>query len=170
MDDADELLDELARRPDCVLAAAAGQPRLPAGENRLPSDLVRFYERCGGALIHTDPPDFGLQVRAPADLGLANDELVAGAFVEPGDISEHWYVIANGIGSTIDLISIDLHPDRLGRCYDSFSEVHASPGDCAIVATSFTDLLRRALEAPRDAWWWTTVDFEDLGDAYEGIY
>lgn len=38
-----------------------------------------------------------------------------------------------------------------------------------MIATSFTDLLRRALDGPRDHWWWTADDFEGLRDAYDGV-
>jgi hypothetical protein len=166
MADLDNLIAQLEAHPDCVLLPPAGLPQLAAGEDRLPADLERFYRMFGGALIFPDS-DYGLQVRAPDEVVLSNSEPAFQGRVEPGDISEHWYLIANGMGSQIDLLSIDLHPERLGRCYDSFWDVHASPGDCAVVATSFTDLLRRALNGPKDAWWWTVDGFEGLGDAYD---
>ncbi len=161
----DHLLEQLDERRDCRLLSPAGHPRLGPG-HVLPDDLREFYDRCGGATVRVGHP-YGLDLRAPDQLVLSNS-LVAGQEAVPaGDISESWYVVASGVGSGIDLISIDLHPDRLGRCYDSFWDVHASPGNCDVVATSFTDLLRRALLSEADSWWWTEDPFEGLGDAYD---
>ncbi len=142
-----------------------GRPAVRAGDV-LPDDVGRFYDRCGGAIIRVGHP-YGLELRRSDQLLQSNPLLVQDDL--PGDISEHWYVIANGVGSGIDLISIDLHPARLGRCYDSFWDVHASPGNCAVVAVSFTDLLDRAMRSHADVWWWTENDFEGLGDAYDDV-
>lgn len=158
-----QLLDELVRREDCVLLPPAGPPAVQQGD-LLPDDLRLFYERCGGGSVRTGHA-YGLDLRPPRGLVPTNTVTVP---LEELDISSHWYVVANGAGSTIDLVSIDLHPDRVGLCYDSFWDVHASPGNCAVVATSFTDLLRRALSSRDESWWWTEEAFEGLGDAYDG--
>lgn len=157
------LLDELERRKDCRLLPPAGPPAVQRGD-LLPEDLRLFYERCGGASVRTGHA-YGLDVSPPHALVPTNSVAVP---LEELDISSHWYVVANGGGTTIDLVSIDLDPARLGRCYDSFWDVHASPGNCAVVATSFTDLLRRALASRDESWWWTEDAFEGLGDAYDG--
>ncbi len=159
----DHLLEQLDERRDCRLLPPAGQPKLGPG-HILPDDLRQFYDRCGGATVRVGHP-YGLDLRAPDQLVPSNPLIFGEAL--PGDISESWYVVANGVDSGIDLVSIDLHPDRLGRCYDSFWDVHASPGNCNVVATSFTDLLRRALLSEAESWWWTEDAFEGLGDAYD---
>ena len=41
-------------------------------------------------------------------------------------------------------------------------------GTCPIVASSFTDLIGRLLEAEGRDIYWYEPDFESLGDAYDG--
>ena len=57
----------------------------------------------------------------------------------PEDISIDWYIIAKA--GPEQAISIDLNRERLGRCYDSFREIHAVSRSSGIVATSFVDLV-----------------------------
>lgn len=55
------------------------------------------------------------------------------------DISSNWYIIGRDMNK--EYITIDLNPLRLGRCYDSYWENHGVPGNCAIIATTFTELI-----------------------------
>jgi antitoxin YokJ len=99
-----------------------------------------------------------------AELVLANPVII-GERVD--DISDSWYIV--GRGGAGEFMSIDLHPDRVGTCYDSFREVHGVPGSCAVIALSFTDLLERLLAAHGGHWYWLEPDFAPLGDAYDSV-
>lgn len=158
--DLDPVLEELVMTPGCVVLPPVGRPVLDP-RHRLPDDLARFYDLCGGALVQPTPA-FGLAVHGPADLRPSNGELALEG--RPGDRSQHWYLVAHVVDAPLELVSIDLHPDRLGRCADSFWDVHASPGNCALVATSFTDLVARALQHRGEGSWWLDAP---LGDAYD---
>ncbi|QIF00743.1 hypothetical protein [Roseimicrobium sp. ORNL1] len=81
------------------------------------------------------------------------------------DISAWWYLIAKGNNPT-EAIVIDLHPERLGRCYDGFHQVYAT-ADSRVVARSFTALIEGLLHAKGTSHFWEQEDFEDLGFAYE---
>jgi antitoxin YokJ len=127
-----------------------------------PADLRQFYELCGGVDFFAGS-DYPSQISPPGGLVLANS-VIAGSRV-PDDISDSWYIIARGDGS--EFMTIDLHPDRTGICYDSFLEIHGAPGSEAIIATSFTDLLERILANQGRHWYWLEPDFVSLGDAYD---
>ena len=73
----------------------------------------------------------------PTNLVLVGDRV-------PDDITDTWHVVVDG-GDGEQFISVDLHPDRLGRCYDSFEDVHGMPGSCP----GGGPLVHRAARAPR---------------------
>lgn len=130
---------------------------------QLPSGLGEFYRRCNGISLFTDR-EYPLFIHRFDELQRANPLIVGHPCEE--DRSYHWFVIANdGNG---DYISIDLSPERLGRCYDSHFTSHAARGQCPVVAVSFTDLLERAVANHGDYFWWLKDSFESLGDAYDG--
>jgi hypothetical protein len=83
------------------------------------------------------------------------------------DITSQWYIIASD--GHRDYLTIDLSCQRLGKCYDSFWDRHGVVGECAVIATSFTDLLERLIANNGQHWYWLTEDFTSLGDAYDVI-
>lgn len=154
-----DLLDRIARLPGCSVLPPTGPP--PDGLV-LPPGLTALYRMCGGLrLFHGS--DYPLTVRPPNGLVPVNQVLLDRWPL--GDHSDTWYALADtGDG---DLIAVDLDPDRLGRCYDSSAWTHAIAGSCAVVATSPTDLLTRAVTGNGDRWWWLQPGFRSLGDAYD---
>ena len=158
-----QLLDRVATTPGCRLLPVAGLPALEPG-HVLPRDMASFYDLCGGADLFEGAP-YGVRMSSPSDLRPSNPVIV-GQQVDD-DISATWYIAASGGGG--EFISIDLHPDRLGRCYDSFREVHGVPGSCAIIAQSFTDLIERLIASKGSHWYWLDPEFESLGDAYDVV-
>ena len=88
------------------------------------------------------------------------------------DISWSWYVIAatdNG-----DYFSIDLSPERAGRCYDSFHETHALRGNTDVIAHTFTEFLERIFHLLRSCqsdggFWEDKLKSLCLSDAYDDI-
>lgn len=147
----------------CNVFSPRGFPEIEEGDV-LPQDLLEFYTICGGVELFTNS-DFGISIVAPDKFMLANP-IIVGEKCEY-DISSHWYTLGD-LGSG-NYITIDLHPDRLGKCYDSHWDSHGVVGSSTVVATSFTDFLNRILISEGKSWYWYSDDFESLGDAYDGI-
>jgi hypothetical protein len=162
----DDVVARIERTPDCLLLPPTGLPRPVLGKgHRLPDDVRRFYQLCGGARIHRSS-GYGFTVVAPEHVVRVDMDLLGKVY--ESDISSSWYVAATLNASVLDIISIDLAPERLSRCYCSFVGYHRLPGECPIVATSLTELLGRLLdEQGRYLFWWEE-EFESLGDAYDG--
>ena len=159
----DELIKQVGSTPGCKVLPPAGQPTLRPGE-MLPDDLKEFYELCGGAMLFAGS-DYRLDIYPPLTFVPSNLEILGKSAT--GDISDLWYVIARS--GPEEKLSIDLHPARLGRCYDSFWDRHGVAGSSAVVAESFTDLLGRCLAARGARWWWLEEDWPGLGDAYDDV-
>ncbi|MCM3629805.1 SMI1/KNR4 family protein [Paenibacillus glycanilyticus] len=160
MNDIDALLRQIASSPHCKVEPAKGIPETEG--NSLPADLKHFYELCGGIKLF-DNKDYECHIVPPLEFVLSNPVIV-GEQVEE-DISSSWYIVAHdGNG---DYISIDLHPNRLGKCYDSFWDTHAVVGDCPVIARTFTELLNRLVQNNGEHWYWLREDFQSLGDAYD---
>jgi antitoxin YokJ len=150
--------------PNCRILPAVGLPGLPAG-HLLPDDLREFYHLCGGVFVR-EHSGFPLFIVSPVRLvpanpvimvGLSDTQLVRWA----EDLSSSWFILAEGENATY--VTIDLSPQRLGQCYDSFWDRH--PDNSPIIATSFGDFLERLVEA-RGRYYWDLDDFEPLGDPY----
>lgn len=155
------LLVTAAWSGQCQVHLADGVPNVP-GELRLPDDLAAFYRNCGGIDLFLGR-DYGISIVSPK-LFQPSNPVIVGEQV-PDDISSTWYIIAETPNG--DHLSIDLSPERNGRCYDSFYEIHAVVGLSPIIATNFTSLLENLLNAAGGYWYWLEPDFGDLGDAYE---
>jgi hypothetical protein len=156
-----ELVDLLRGLQACVVKPSTGFPYVDQLD--LPEDLGRFYLECGGIELFTNKP-YPLTLAEPGQFLRANPE-IAMKDDPTGDISDDWYIIGRS-GST-QYITIDLNPSRLGRCYDSFWDMHACPGDSPVIALTFTDLLTNLIRAQGDYLYWTQSDFVPLGDAYD---
>nr|WP_277815976.1 MULTISPECIES: SMI1/KNR4 family protein [Lysinibacillus] len=114
----------------------------------MPNDLLEFYNICEGVGLFADA-DFEVSIVSPDKFLLANP-IIVGEKCEY-DISSHRYIIADlGNGN---FLTIDLHPDRLGKCYDSHWDSHGIVGSSTVVAKSFTDLLMRLFESKGDSWY-----------------
>jgi hypothetical protein len=179
--DISTLLDVVKNTEDCIVQPASGRPSI-GPSHLLPSDVEEFYRLCGGVVLFQSIA-FPLTILPPQRVALANAvitcsseaELLAGGLMDADDISWSWYTIAeDGNG---DYFTIDLSPDRAGRCYDSCHETHAQPGDTPVVAQSFTEFVVRMrnliLESSRrrdrdSRWHWRDmVGKLTLGDAYD---
>ena len=155
------LLDLLATDPTCTILEAKGYPDLPDGLS-LPADVSEFYKLCGGLQLHRAMP-YSFELVEPVNFVRANP--VIADTEGQGDISYDWFIIAKNGGE--QYITIDLNPLRLGRCYDSFWDIHAIAGSCPIIAESFLELLNYLVEAKGDSLYWHKQSFKPFGDAYE---
>lgn len=170
----------MRRKPDCDVRPPAGLPRIRP-QHVLPDDVRSFYTACGGFTWNLRVESRlwdSFSVLAPEEVVPANpkvccipeEELKTMGMDERG-ISWDWYVIAaDGNG---DYMSIDLNPSRLGRCYDTFHETYAVPGESPILGFSFTQFLERItarIESTRHSQWnWIEggLGTMALGDAYD---
>lgn len=149
--------------PGCrVLAPTAGPSIDPP--LRVPGDLARFYELCGGAELFLSE-DYGITIQPPSQLIPSNIAIIGEQY--PDDITSTWFTV--GVTSDSDYVSIDLSSDRNGRCYDSFHETHGLVGSNPIIAESFTQLLEQLLQARGGRWYWLRDDFRPIGDAYDTV-
>lgn len=99
---------------------------------------------------------------SPKDFVKANP-VIAG--VEgSGDLSADWFIVAK---SGEQYVTIDLDPNRLGRCYDSFWDRHAVAGSCPVIARSFRELVEKLIGSRGKQFFWTLPDFVSYGDAYD---
>jgi hypothetical protein len=161
------VLNAIRDTPGCIVHPPTGLPPI-RDEHILPEDVREFYMSCGGVDLFPDAP-FSVTIVPPDKVVLANPVII-GNWEEDklransaDDISWSWYIIAESSNS--QYITIDLSPERLGYCYDSFWELH--PGDSAIIATSFTDLLMHLLANRGQHWYWLEPGFQTLGRPYD---
>src|SRR5262245_43865814 len=102
----EEVMSRIERTPDCSLLPPAGQPRfVPGKDHRLPDDMRRFYEVCGGARIYASS-GYGFTVVPPEQVVPVDMDLLGKVY--ESDISASWYVAARLNVSVLDILSIDL--------------------------------------------------------------
>ncbi|QHW32810.1 SMI1/KNR4 family protein [Paenibacillus rhizovicinus] len=157
----EELIARIRMTPDCIVLPPSG---LPATDEhlRLPEDVRTFYALCGGVTLYQFA-DYSVNIVPPEEFEPANPVIVGERCED--DISAQWYIAADdGNG---DYFTIDLAPERCGKCYDSFHETHGLVGNTPVIARSFTELLERLLANKGQYWYWLDEGFEPLGDAYE---
>lgn len=157
----DDLIDEVARDKRCKIFPVKNElPPLPSSNLAYPSDLVDFYNLCGGAILFEAGKDnVSFEILSPDDLVQMNVVVLGDECLF--DISSTWYAICRTDSG--DYISIDLSRERNGRCYDSNHEVHGVPGSCPIVSLSFEELLNKLYRTNgKDIFWKST----NYGDAY----
>ncbi len=161
-----EIIEVIRNTHGCEILPLNQQQTFP--EN-LPEDLAWFFSNYGGISFFPEK-DYGIQIVGAdgfvnANLHFYPEDDVIWEELE-GDISNDWYIVAQE-ESQDQYITIDLHPERLGQCYDSFLTIHADPCLSPVIARSFTDLLSRLLAAKGEYLYWEEEDFEDMGSAYE---
>jgi antitoxin YokJ len=161
MTELDLLIRRIKRTPDCAVAPPMGMPALRE-QDRLPDDLAHFYRLCGGVRLF-ESAAYPIGVVGPDALVRSNPVIVGSE--APDDITDAWYIVArSGAG---EMLSIDFSPGRLGRCYDSFWDGHGIAGSCPIVATSFSELLRRLFADRGGRSYWLGDGDPGYGDAYD---
>lgn len=155
------LLSALSALPDCKVYPPTTLPEVRS-DLVLPDDLRYFYQCCGGCSLYSSTA-YPVEVVPPERFKSANLQIIGEEVLD--DITHSWSIIC--LGRSGEAISIDLHPHRLGTCYDSFWDCHGVPGDCAVIAASFSDLIERLLSNHGQYWYWLKDDFISMGDAYD---
>ena len=160
------LLDKIRNLEDCVVLSPNGLPKIHS-KQVLPKDLEDFYTQCGGIKFFIGS-DYEMEIVPANEIKLSNPKILPEGWeadIPMDDISNDWYVVAQA--GIEQVISIDLNKERLGKCYDSFWDIHASPGESSVVAASFVELLEKMLKCQGGYWFWLANDFVSLGDAYD---
>ncbi|RQV56757.1 SMI1/KNR4 family protein [Burkholderia cenocepacia] len=143
-----------------VLPASGSLPLLPSPDMVYPSELVEFYNLCGGiVLFGVSKENVSFKILSANEVMQAN-MLIVGEPCE-NDISFSWCVICK-LGSG-DYITIDTSKKRNGGCYDSNFEIHGVAGSCPIIALSFSELLCELYKSSGADVFWKTKNY---GDAY----
>lgn len=158
-----ELIKKISSNPMCFVKESIGLPQLEEGVE-LPKDILEFYKLCGGIDLFT-ASCYGFSIVSPNEFVLANPIIIGEICSD--DISSEWYIIAKDVEN--NYITVDLNQLRLGRCYDSFWDRHGVVGECAIIATSFTELLKNLYLTNGKSIYWLDEGFKVIGDAYENI-
>ena len=159
-----EIISEAKQTHGCIVELPSVLPTLPPGF-ALPSDIQEFYSLCGGLDMFPNE-DWGWRLVKPSEFLRADKvilELVYRDHPEDfdGTPSEGLYVVAvRGCGP--DYISIDTHPARLGRCFDSYSGDHATESS-RVVALSFTEMLNKLFENRQDIVFWEDAFYGYFG-------
>ncbi len=163
-----ELINTMRKTTNCLTLPPAGLPTA-SSSHQLPTDLVEFYQQCGGCTLFVNS-GYTVRIVSPSEFTLANPVIFKS--FDPSELEElkddrswNWYIIAETDPG--DYLTIDLSPERLGRCYESFFDRHAVPGETPIIAFSFTDLLDRLLLNQGQHYYWLNPNFQPLGDAYD---
>jgi antitoxin YokJ len=161
-----DLLNQIITNPQCKVHPMQGFPPVK-DKHVLPNDVLEFYSLCGGVDLFTKA-DYPYSI-VPANKFVRANPIIAGEdwsdSVWETDVSADWYIVASDPDS--QYLTIDLNPQRLGRCYDSFIGHHANPGYCPIIAISFMDLLHRLIQSQGQYPYWLEQSFSSLGDAYD---
>ena len=158
-----QLIQKIQSLPDCDVYPPAGLPAVEP-EHTLPDDVREFYEVCGGAALFKDA-DYAVTIVPPHEFVLANPVIVGERYEE--DITSNFYIVAREAEG--EHLTIDLDAERLGRCYDSFSDRHGIVGETQIIALSFTDLLNNLINNRGNYLYWIEDDHVYLGDAYDDV-
>ncbi len=158
-----EHIETIQSLAPCRIDKSQGQPALSEGLN-LPPDLMDYYGRYGQIVI--EPEECNSLTVLPASRFVRANPVLVGQTITD-DRSHNWFVLAEYTG---EYITIDLNPDTLGRCYDSFWDRHAVKGSCPIIAGSFTEfleLISKSLSTDGDPFYWEGGRIGSLGDAYD---
>lgn len=139
--------------------------------SHLPDDLAYFFSHYDGIEFFMEK-SYGIKIVGLEEFVNANNYFYPEGDVIweelENDISNNWYIIAKS-EEMEQYITIDLHPERLSYCYDSFLPTHANPGDSPIIAKTFTELLGNIFQTQGDYWFWLKEEFESYGDAYDDV-
>jgi hypothetical protein len=154
-------IETIRAKRTCILHPPKNLTSQPLNSH-LPADLVDFYNAYGSIEIGPDS-DYPLFISSIDELTSSNLTIL-GETID-GDITSNWRVIARG--RTDEYVSLDISPDRLGWCYDSFTDRHGVAGSCPILAMSFTEFLEKISLQKTERHFWLEKNFHSHGDAYD---
>jgi hypothetical protein len=164
MDTLLKLLAEIEDNKNCIVSKSNNPLSRSFFDYELPLDLKYYLENYSSIVLFKDM-DYSIKIVGLSEFKRSN-LIIVGEDVED-DISHNWYIIADDGNS--QYITIDLSKQRLGRCYDSFWDIHGLPGNQPIIAKGFTELLERLYLAKGKSFYWKEPGFKFYGDAYDDV-
>jgi hypothetical protein len=163
MTEIDAILDRLANDDTCVMSPPCGLPQVAEGL-LLPADVVRFYERVGGMVLHKDGRcGSWARIVTPREFNRIDAVILGGEMFATGPF-EYWHAIVDVQDG--NYLAVDIGSEHSGKCLDCFHETFAMPGYVSVVASSFTDLLLRMMKHIEDSAFWLQDEFEALGEGF----
>lgn len=163
-----ELIALISKDPDCTVFEPNHSFKI---EKDIPKDLAVFFELTNGVELFYEK-SFGIKIIGkenfiPTNKHLYSEDDPIWQELE-NDRTNEWFLIAES-PQLSQYISIDLNTTTLGKCYDSFIDIHGAEGMSDIVALNFTDLLWNFYNSKGqgDSWYWIQDSFEKLGDAFD---
>jgi hypothetical protein len=155
-----DLVYAIEQSTRCAVNPSVGLPVIPGGLS-LPEDLRLFYEVCGGVELFRDE-GYSMEIVPPGEFCRANPVIVGDPCED--DQSFDWFIVGR---SGLQVVTVDLSAERLGRCYDSFWDRHGLVGECTVIAKDFSEFLVRYFESDGKYLYWLEPDFVNYGDAYD---
>ncbi|WP_147372580.1 SMI1/KNR4 family protein [Calidithermus terrae] len=147
-----ELVELIRNTPDCEVAAPAARgPALPEGL-LLPPDLEEFYSLCDGLVLFKSA-EYTYRILPVEKFEPMDRAFYGECWCGDEVISGSWFFVAENWNA--DKIAIDLHPRRLGRCYDCFVG-ESYP----VIACSFEELLKALYENRGEYTYWLKPGFK----------
>ncbi len=178
-----DLIKDIGKRRGCEVYKPSGKPEIAL---KLPSDLMEFYELCGGLELFS--------LFKLIDEGLIEElEHYPSIFLQPEKVLESTKIILlediyeESIGDTIynnsefknwytivdlydgNYIVIDLNEHKLGKCYLAYADNFLIAGEMPVIAESFTELLEKLIENNGEYFFFLDDNFESYGDAFDDI-
>ena len=157
-----KILTEIESATNCIVSKLKNPITGLSLGYELPKDLKYYLENYSSMTLFQNT-DYSIKIVGFSEFKRANP-IIVGEDVED-DISHNWYIISDDGNS--QYITIDLAKERLGRCYDSFWDIHGVAGSQAIIAKSFTELLEHLYFAKGNFLYWMDPSFKSYGDAYD---
>ncbi len=178
-----DLIKNISKIHGCEIYDPAGKPNI---SSKLPSDLIEFYELCGGLELFSlfKLIDKGLieeiehypsifvqpeKVLESTKVILAEDtyeEYIGDAIYSMSEF-KNWYTIVDLYDG--NYIVIDLNEHKLGKCYLAYADDFLVAGEMPIIAESFTELLERFINSNGEYFFFLDDEFESYGDAFDDI-
>ncbi|CAM9100171.1 SMI1/KNR4 family protein [Acinetobacter bereziniae] len=163
-----ELIEIIKQDRNCEVYPAQPMQNLP---QNIPDDVKIFYRETNGIKLFSHE-DYSIEIVPSHQFIPINTYLFSDAStdleLDHDDNSHQWFLIAK-VDEMCQYISIDTAQGKLGQCYDSFLETHATIGDSPIIAQNFTELIYQLYLNKGQHWYWLQDDFQYLGDAYDPI-
>jgi len=159
MEKLQNILAKIETSESCIVSKLSSPISI---SDALPKDLKYYLENYSSIILFKDS-EYSIKINGYPDFKRANPVIIGEDAEE--DRSYNWFIIGEDDNS--QYITIDLSPNRIGNCYDSFWDRHGLAGDQPIIAKNFTELLEKLFESNGERWYWLEDSFISYGDAYD---
>lgn len=137
---------------------------------KLPEDLKEFYKRYKTVSLFAYNGGWRYRFVEINEIHMAGLDIFGEAYAQDKDFSIEvtysWFSICDVMDG--NYIGIDFLSEKNGQWnfIDCFHETYGIPGECTIIAKSFTELLEKCLQS-NNKLYYLEKGFQDYGDALE---